>query len=73
MGFMWGEGAKGLWIGALLGALVGLGAGMWLFEHPLLFQGETILLGAILCGLAGFLFGGRFFEWLAECWHWFVG
>ena len=32
MQFMWGEGAKGLWVGALLGALVGLGVCTWVID-----------------------------------------
>lgn len=73
MRFMWGEGAKGLWVGALAGGLVGLGVCMWLIEGTRLFPGDTILFGAIICGVLGFLMGETFFEWLKERWHWFVG
>ncbi len=73
MRFMWGEGAKGLWVGMLLGAFAGLGVCMWLIQGTLLFPGDTMLFGAIICGILGFLFGETFFEWLKERWHWFVG
>ena len=73
MQFMWVEGAKGLWVGALVGGLVGLGACMWIIEGTLLFPGDTILFGAIICSVLGFLMGETFFEWLKERWHWFVG
>ena len=69
--FMWAQGAKGLGVGALLGGLMGLGVCMWIIEGTWLFPGDTILIGAILCGLAGFLFGQTFFEWLKVHWHWF--
>ena len=70
MRFMWGEGAKGLWVGALLGGLLGLGVGMSLIEGDLLFTGVTMLIGAVVCGLAGFFYGDSFFEWLKDHWHW---
>jgi hypothetical protein len=70
MKFMWGEGAKGLLIGAGLGALSGLSAGVWLLGD-LLYVGVAILVGAVVCGVAGFLWGESFFEWLRDCWYWF--
>ena len=70
MRFMWGEGAKGLWVGALLGGLLGLGVCIWLIEGTLLFPGDTMLIGAVVCGLGGFLCGDSFFEWLKDHWHW---
>jgi len=73
MQFMWGEGAKGLWVGARVGGLAGLGVCMWLIEGTLLFPGDTMLFGAIICGVLGFLMGETFFDWLKERWHWFVG
>ena len=70
MNFMWGEGAKGLLVGAVLGALAGLGACMWLIEGTLLFPGDTMLFGAVICGVAGFLWGDAFFDWLKDHLHW---
>jgi hypothetical protein len=45
----------------------------WLFEGTLLFPGDTMLIGAAVCGACGFLFGDAFFDWLKDCWHWFAG
>jgi hypothetical protein len=70
MRFLWGEGAKGLWVGALLGGLAGLSVCTWLIEGTLLFPGDTILIGAVTCGIAGFLCGDAFFDWLKDHLHW---
>jgi hypothetical protein len=67
---MWGQGAKGLWVGALLGALMGLGVCMWILRSTILFPGDTMLFGAIVCGILGFLFGDSFFDWLKDNLHW---
>lgn len=73
MRFMWGEGAKGLWVGALIGGLFGLGLCTYVLRDTLLFPGDTILFGAVVCAVLGFLYGEVFFEWLKERWYWFVG
>ena len=65
------DGRKGLLAGALLGALGG-SSWIWMFDAPLFFTGDTILFGAAVCGLLGFLFGESFFEWLKEHFHWFT-
>ena len=63
---------KGAVYGAALGGLGGLGACMWLIPDDLsLFPGDTILIGAIICGFLGFIFGERFFDFLSDHWHWF--
>lgn len=72
MSFMWGQGAKGLWVGALLGAVTGLGVCTYLIEGTLLFPGDTMLVGALVCGALGFVYGESFFEWLKERWYWFT-
>jgi hypothetical protein len=68
MNFMWREGLKGLWVGALLGGLFGLSFTLFYGSKPFLFLGECIVLGAFVCGLLGFLMGETFFEWLKENW-----
>lgn len=73
MRLMWDQAAKGLWIGALFGGISGLGVCMFLIEGTLLFPGDTILFGALLFGLLGFLYGETFFAWLKENWSWFIG
>jgi Mg/Co/Ni transporter MgtE len=61
MNFMWREGAKGLLVGSFLGGLAGLGVCMWLIDGTLHFPGDTMLFGALICGVLGFLYGQRFF------------
>ncbi len=73
MNFMWNEGLKGLLVGGLLGGLAGLGVCMWLINGTLLFPGDTILAGALICGVLGFLYGEVFFVWLKSNWYHFVG
>lgn len=73
MQFMWGEGAKGLWVGALLGGLAGLGVCMWIIDGTLLFPGDTMLFGAIICAVLGFLYGETFFDWLKDNWYRVLG
>lgn len=72
MRFMWSEGLRGLLVGAPLGALIGLSACVWMIEGTWLFPGDTILIGAMGCGVAGFLWGESFFEWLSDWWHRFL-
>ncbi len=61
----------GTLLGALLGAGLGLGACTFIFEGPLLFMGDTMLAGAIICGVLGYFLGEGFIEWLKENWWWF--
>lgn len=73
MGFLWREGLKGLLLGVVLGATGGLGVCVWLIDGTLLFPGHTMLFGAILFGVLGFLYGESYFEWFKERWYWFLG
>lgn len=50
----------GTFVGALLGCGFGFGASTILFKEPLLFPGETILVGAIVFGVLGYLWGEDF-------------
>ncbi|MBX3423826.1 MAG: hypothetical protein KF752_19900 [Pirellulaceae bacterium] len=58
----------GTFFGALAGGGIGLGACMFLFDDPPFFTGDTILIGAIVCGVLGFFLGAGFIEWLKENW-----
>jgi len=82
MDFMWGQGAKGLWVGALLGGPAGVF--IWLIRGTLLFPADAMLFGAIICAILGLLFGAifcailgflmgdTFFAWLKEWWPIFI-
>ncbi len=61
----------GTLLGALCGAGVGLGVCMFIIDEPPLFPGDTILIGAIICGTLGYFWGEGFIEWLKENWWWF--
>ena len=61
----------GVLLGSLIGAGLGLGACIYIFDDTLLFPGDTILFGAATCGGLGFYFGEGFIEWLKENWWWF--
>lgn len=71
---MWNDGSHlgnvivGTFFGALAGGGLGLGACMYLFDDPPFFTGDTILIGAVVCGPLGFFLGARFIEWLKENW-----
>jgi hypothetical protein len=60
-------------VGAILGVLggggLGLGACTWLLPGTLLFPGDTMDLGAIVCGALGYYKGDDFLRWLRD--HWF--
>jgi hypothetical protein len=60
---------KGLVIGAVLGALVGLAACVWIFTETLFFEGDTMVLGALMCGTGGYFWGEEFFDTLREYWR----
>jgi hypothetical protein len=59
-----------LW-GVLIGGLGGLGVCIWLIDDPPFFPGDTIAIGACICGFLGFFIGEPFLEWMKENWHWF--
>jgi hypothetical protein len=61
----------GTLLGGLCGSGLGLGACMFIFDEPPLFTGDTILIGAVLCGILGYFLGAGFIEWLKENWWWF--
>jgi hypothetical protein len=63
----------GTLLGGLIGAGLGLGACTFLFSDPPFFTGDTILLGAVACGLLGLCLGSGFIEWLKENWWGFWG
>lgn len=63
---------KGTLAGGFLGALAGLGVCMWLIPGTLLFVGDTIVIGALVGGVAGFVWGDDFFDWLKQNWGWFT-
>ena len=63
---------KGLILGGILGALTGLGTCIWIIDGTWLFPGDTIVIGAAVCGSCGFLFGDRFFEFMGDNWRWFT-
>ena len=63
-----GNAIAGCFFGALAGAGIGLGACVFIIEGTLLFPGDTVLVGALLCGALGFYLGEGFIEWLKENW-----
>jgi hypothetical protein len=68
MNYDWEHGAKGLLYGGLMGGMMGLGVCMYLIEGTWLFPGDTIAIGALVCGILGFLFGEVFIDWLKANW-----
>ena len=58
----------GVLLGGLIGGGMGLGACTFLFAGTLLFPGDTILAGALICGTLGFFLGEGFIEWIKETW-----
>ena len=61
----------GTLLGAFAGGGLGLGVCIYLFEDPPLFTGDTVLIGAVVCGALGFFLGETFIEWLQENIWWF--
>ena len=70
MQFQWREGLTGLFVGAGIGVVAGFSLGTWSFELSLLYLVLAMLAGAVICGVAGFLFGESFLEWLKNYWWW---
>ena len=56
----------GVILGALFGASIGLGICMYVLPFTILFQGDTIVAGALICGIAGLIYGEPFIDWLLE-------
>lgn len=61
----------GVMLGGLIGGSVGLGACIFIFEEPPFFTGDTVLTGALACGVLGYVRGEGFVEWLKEGWWYF--
>ncbi len=62
----------GLLLGAVIGALAGLGICVWLLAETLWFPGDTMVAGALICGFCGYRWGDDFFEWIKDNWWWFT-
>ena len=54
----------GTLLGALCGGGLGLGACILIFDEPPFFTGDTILIGAVVCGMLGYFLGEGFIEWV---------
>ena len=48
---------SGVLLGVLVGGGLGLGACIFIFEDTLLFTGDTVLIGAVVCGTLGYFLG----------------
>jgi hypothetical protein len=65
-----GNVVAGVLLGVLTGGSLGLGACVFIFDEPPFFVGDTVLLGAVICGALGYLLGEDFIDWLkANWWH----
>ena len=60
------DAVAGLIWGGLIGASIGLGVCVWVIPGPLLFPGDTMVVGAVACGAGGYFYGDRFLDWLRE-------
>lgn len=67
----WSNAVAGTLLGAVIGGSLGLGACIFIFDEPPWFVGDTILIGAVGCGVLGYFLGEGFIEWLKEHWWWF--
>lgn len=56
----------GVVLGALLGAMIGLGICMYVLPFTILFPGDTIVAWALICWIAGLIYGEPFIDWLLE-------
>ncbi|MEZ6061965.1 MAG: hypothetical protein R3C19_16595 [Planctomycetaceae bacterium] len=59
-------------VGGFIGATMGLGVCVYLLSFTILFPGDTIVAGAIICGTFGFIYGEPFLDWLLENFRHFV-
>jgi hypothetical protein len=64
------DAVKGGFYGCLLGASVGLGVCVWIFDEPPFFMGDTILIGGILGAIAGYIWGEDFIDLIKNWWWW---
>lgn len=62
------DAVKGALWGILLGTSLGLGICVWILVDPLLFTGDTILIGGIFGAIAGCLWGEAFFDFVKDYW-----
>ena len=58
----------GVIFGALIGGSIGLGICVWVIPITLVFPGDTMVAGAIICGTAGYKYGEPFIDWLRDNW-----
>ena len=58
----------GVLLGAIIGGGIGLGACVFVFDEPPFFTGDTVLIGACVCGTLGYFLGEGFIEWLKGNW-----
>ena len=58
----------GVLLGALIGAVFGMSVCFVLFDETPLIVALAIVVGALICGTLGFMFGESFIEWLKENW-----
>jgi len=65
------DGMTGAFGGAVIGGLGGLGVCTWIIDETILFPGDTIVAGSLICGALGFVFGEPFLDTLREYWWWF--
>lgn len=63
-----GNAVAGMCLGALVGGGLGFGVCALLLDRTLLFTGDTVLLGILICGVLGYFLGEGFVEWLKENW-----
>lgn len=63
-----GNAISGIIYGAPIGGLMGLGICVFIIDGTWFFPGDTILMGATVCGVLGYFFGEPFIEWLKEHW-----
>lgn len=64
-----GDGFAGALWGVFFGGLAGLGVCIWAIDTPPLFPGDTVVIGAALLGLLGFVFGRPLLDLIGEHWH----
>lgn len=58
----------GLILGILWGGGIGLGLCIWVLPVTLWFPGDTMIAGAIVCGVLGYFKGDDFFRWMRDHW-----
>ncbi len=68
MFYRWRDGLIGACWGILIGGLGGVGVCTLLLTETLFFTGDTVLIGAAIFGVLGFLYGEPFLDWVKEIW-----